>query len=120
MAYPEAGTPVFLISKQWIDQYKEYVFFKEIVRGSNPNMEEDHCKEKHPGPITNSVLLQDGSRYLTGTGDDPDFEGDVMDTYLRDEVRETADYELFGQALWDFVSERYGFDRTVRRFYTKG
>jgi hypothetical protein len=57
MAYPDAGTPVYLISKEWIDKYKEYVFFKEIVRGSSPNMEEGHCNEKYPGPITNSKLI---------------------------------------------------------------
>jgi hypothetical protein len=43
-----------------------------------------------------------------------------MDTYIRNEVRETADYELFGQELWSFVNEKYGSDRAVKRFYTKG
>jgi hypothetical protein len=57
MSYPDSGTPVFLISKEWIDQYKEYIFFKEIVRGSSPNMEEDHCDLKYPGKISNSNLI---------------------------------------------------------------
>lgn len=43
-----------------------------------------------------------------------------MDTYLKGSVRETIDYELFGEAMWKHCVQRFGVDREIKRFYQKG
>lgn len=33
MAYPDQGTPVWIVSKKWIDSYKDYIFYRDIQMG---------------------------------------------------------------------------------------
>lgn len=56
-ACPDAGTPCFVLNKQWIDRYKKYVFYDHLVKDTRPENEPDHCKKTHPGEIDNKKLL---------------------------------------------------------------
>jgi hypothetical protein len=57
---------------------------------------------------------------LVGTGTVKEFPSEVLDTYLKQSVRETLDYETMSEELWNHCSQRYGVDREIKRFYTKG
>jgi len=83
-------------------------------------LEPNHCEKTHPGVISNEKdLLETSNRYFQGTGKIKEFESDVIDTYLKSNTRETYDFEIYNQELWDFLSSRYTADRTVKRYYQK-
>lgn len=114
---PEAGTPIYVINKQWIDRYKKYVFYEEVNKDMRPEMSVDHCAKNHPGPIENNKILEDDSKFLKGTGTSKMFEADVYDTYIQEKMREKVDLEYCTEEMWQFVSSRYGSDTTIKRFY---
>jgi|LauGreDrversion4_2_1035121.scaffolds.fasta_scaffold94670_3 hypothetical protein len=35
---PEPGTPVYLISKNWLKVYKQSIFYAEVKRNNKPNV----------------------------------------------------------------------------------
>lgn len=119
--FPDQGTPGYLISAEWISKYKKYIFYRELKSGMKPSsVDTDHCEKTHPGLITNEKdLLETGEKFLKGTGKTKDFEGAVMDTYLKRNVRENYDYEIYNQELWDFVNSRYTADAEIKRYYQK-
>ena len=69
----------------------------------------------------NASLLHHEERFLKGTGQVNGFETEVVDTYLHEDVRERIHFEFVNEELWSFLSKRYGFDHTIKRYYqTKG
>ena len=61
---------VFLISRAWFDNFKEYIQYSS-VKGSHVNerdyMEsliEDHLTKKNPGKIINAGLLKSFDKYI--------------------------------------------------------
>ena len=100
---PKAGTAVYLVSKKWVDTYKRYVFYKELHTGRQPQPESNHCEAEWPGPIANSELLNIDDKHLKGTGTDKDFEAATVDSYLKSDVREVTDYEIFSVTMWNFA-----------------
>ena len=117
---PPAGSPAFIINKTWVDKYKKYIFYSEISKNLTPNMEIDHCKEHHPGPINNNELLELDGKFLKGTGTIKGFEKEVVDTYLQRDVRENFEFEFCSQEIWDFLHSRYPADTAIKRYYIKG
>lgn len=118
--FPDQGTPGYLISTQWLDKYKTYIFYRDIKSDTKPVLESDHCEKTHPGVISNEKdLLETGDRYLKGTGKAKEFESEVLDTYLQSNSREGYDFEIYNQELWDFLSSRYTADTTIKRYYQK-
>ena len=108
--FPDAGTPAYIISIEWLTKYKAYCFYDEIKYNTSPAPEEDHVTAKHPGQITNNELLQLEAKFLKGTGTLPSFEADVMDTYLHSAVRERINFEFVNEEIWQFLKEKYGCD----------
>ena len=102
-SFPDAGTAVFLVSGKWSDKYKEYLFFREAQSNREPTWTEDHAQKNHPGQINNSTLLHTDDKYLQGTGELKEFESDVVDRYLKADVREMTDYEIFSEEMYQFV-----------------
>ena len=43
-----------------------------------------------------------------------------MDRYLKTEMRENADYEIFSEEMFNFVKTKYGVDKIIKRYYQKG
>ena len=84
---PEAGKPMYLISKTWLKRYKEYILMADVKRNNKPHIPEVHT---HPGPISNDEDLCEVSKNenMTGTGTVEQFEKDTVDKYLRLDVRE--------------------------------
>lgn len=99
-ACPDAGTVAYVINKQWIERYKKYVFYTDLCRDAKPEPEVDHCQKNHPGQVDNMQILQDDSKFLKGTGTNKAFESEVVDTYLKDEVREGYDFEFLTEEMW--------------------
>jgi len=116
---PETGTACYVVNKQWIERYKKYVFYTNLVNDSKPTPEEDHVAKNHPGKIDNIKILQDDAKFLKGTGQNKAYEADVFDTYLKEDVREGYDFEFCTEAMWQFINSRYGCDTAVKRFYQK-
>lgn len=59
-------------------------------------MDSNHCENTHPGIISNEKdLLETDEKFFKGTGKSKDFESAVMDTYLKRNVRENYDYEIY-------------------------
>lgn len=66
-------------------------------------------KDKSPGPITNDEDLCDPNpSNLKGTGTIDQFETNVVDKYLRADVRERYQYKVINQELWNFLNSKYG------------
>ena len=115
--YPDAGTPSYIISREWLSKYKKYVFYDALKYSNTPEPQADHMEAKHPGIITNASLLQTEAKYLKGTGKLTGFESEVIDTYLHKEVREKQDFEFISEAIWQMLNTRYGSDHVIKRFY---
>ena len=84
---PEAGKPMYLISKTWLRRYKEYILMADVKRNNKPHIPEVHT---HPGPITNDEDLCEVGKNenMRGSGTVEQFEKNVVDKYLKLEVRE--------------------------------
>ena len=115
--YPDAGTPAYIISSDWLKKYKEFCFYNDLKYNHAPVAQEDHFEKHAPGPIDNEPILQMESKFLKGTGTIKDFESEVMDTYLHKNVRERMDYEVLNEELWEFLSSRYTTNHTIKRYY---
>ena len=108
--FPDAGTPAYIISIDWLAKYKAYCFYEEIKFNQSPAPDEDHVAEKHPGPITNAELLHPDAKFLKGTGTLNGFESEVMDTYLHEAVRERINFEFVNEEIFVFLKDKYGCD----------
>ena len=115
--FPDAGTPAFIISIEWLNKYKAYCFYDELKYNQSPSPDEDHVTAKHPGQISNTELLHDESKFLKGTGTIPGFEEEVIDTYLLSNVRERINFEFVNEEIWLFLKDKYGCDQSIKRWY---
>lgn len=55
--FPDSGTPAYIVSVEWLNKYKEFVFYNDLKYNNGPNPDEDHIVKKHPGKIINAGLL---------------------------------------------------------------
>jgi len=55
--FPSAGTAAHIISLEWLQKYKEYIFYNQVKMNTVPEPEADHFESKHPGQIQNKALL---------------------------------------------------------------
>ena len=64
---PDAGKPMYLVSKTWLKNYKEYILMADVKRNNKPHLPENHV---HPGPMTNQEDLCEieNTLNMTGTG----------------------------------------------------
>ena len=62
-------------------------------------------------------MLEQSDKFLKGTGTVAGFETSVADTYLSNNARERMHFEFVNEAIWNFLSERYGCDHEIKRFY---
>ena len=79
----------------------------------------------HPGKITNETFLEvDTDKFLPGVVPEKEITGgkepEVIDRYIRAQASEVSDFEICSTEMWKFLSEAYGFDYEVRRYYKKG
>ena len=119
---PAAGSVAYIISLQWINQYKRYIHYKYLAKNQTPEFESDY-ESKHPGPITNAKFLNtDSDVYLHGErveGAKDGKEPECIDRYIDANATEYNDYEICNKEIWDFCSSRYGYDFEVHRYYKK-
>jgi len=75
---PDAGKPMYLVSKTWLKKYKQYILLADVKRNNKPHLPERHV---HPGPITNleDLCETDNTLNMTGTGTVEQFEKTVVD-----------------------------------------
>ena len=98
------GSPAYLISKEWLKKYKEYILIQDVKRHKKPEIAEDHVAKLHPGRMTNEEdLCEDSNLNLKGTGTAP-FEKSVVDTYLKPNLLERRDYKVYNANLWNFLN----------------
>ena len=99
------GETVYLLSKNWLRKYKEYVLYSDVKRNNKPTQPE---VDKHPGPITNDEDLceKPETKLLLGTG--TVFDANTADKYIRDDVRERYEFKIVNQEFWEFLHSRYG------------
>ena len=116
--FPDGGTPAFIVSLEWLAKYKTYIFYNALKHGNSPTVQDDHLESNHPGKILNTPLLHHESKFLRGTGQLKEFEAEVVDSYLSNEMRERQHFEFVNEELWDFLKARYGCDQTVKRYYS--
>ena len=116
--FPSAGTAGYLISTQWLRMYREYIFYDDLRYNMKPkDVSSNHLTKKHPGEIKNVPLLHSEAKYLKGTGEINDFEADVVDKYIHKDTRERSHFEIINEEIWKFLSDRYGTDTTIKRYY---
>lgn len=115
--YPNAGTPAYIISSEWLDKYKKYCFYGDLKHNLQPRVEEGHFTTHKPGMIINHDLLHHEEKYLKGTGTINDFETEVFDKYLSKERREKMHFEFINEEMWQFLKAKYGCDHVIKRYY---
>lgn len=50
----DIGKQQYLLSKKWMNAYKEYIMYAEVKRNNKPSPPEE---DKHPGPMENDKEL---------------------------------------------------------------
>jgi hypothetical protein len=115
---PPNGSVGYLISLQWVRNYKDYLQYDALKNREKPRFG-SHTK---PGPVTNADFLETDAAFLVGTGQNSEKqqEPEVIDRYIKEGAMENRDYEVVSQDIWTFVSQLYGYDLEVRRYYYKG
>jgi hypothetical protein len=110
---PTVGKPSYLISKEWLKKYKQYVFYSEVKRHNKPTKTSD---EFHPGPISNDQdLVDDNPKNLKGTGKVEQFEPANVDKYLKHSVSERYHYKVVNEEVWAFLFSKYG-GQEIKRY----
>lgn len=107
---PDAGTPLFLVSKRWLAAYKQYIFYDDVKRNNKPHMPEDGSQPVHPGHITNDedICEPESLLNLTGSGKIEQFEKSTFDKYIKADARERYQYKIVNKQLWEFLFSKYG------------
>ena len=82
-------------------------------------------EQYHPGKISNETFIEvDTDKFLPGMAPESQVSGgkepEVIDRYIRAQASEYSDYEICSTEMWKFLSEAYGYDYEVRRYYKKG
>jgi len=105
---------MYLLSKAWIKCYKSYILYADVKRNNKPSIPEGHAL---PGPINNEKDLCDSENALNlkGTGTVEQFEANVVDRYVRNDVRERYQFKIVNQDLWTFLHSKYGGSE-IKRF----
>ena len=114
------GSIGYLISIQWILKYKKYVQYDSLRKKVMPQW--DQSQSKPPGKITNADFLSiDSDVCLHGTGGtEKGTEAECIDRYIKKGAVENKHFEFCSAASWEFLSEKYGFDLEVKRYYQNG
>jgi hypothetical protein len=115
MTNPEAGTPAYLISSDWLNRYMKFILyyqFKDDVAEHNLKIDlETHFTQKHPGLINNDQELCEEDRNcenLYGTGQFKGMEQDYIDTYVDYNKQTSKDFYILNEEIWQFVFFKYG------------
>ena len=109
---PDAGTPAFLLSTEWMKQYMEFIAYDQFKNNANEsNLKIDvktHFTAKHPGMIQNEVLCEEDAQNenLYGTGTIKGMEHDYVDMYVDTNRHPQTDYYMLNQELWQFLLDR--------------
>ena len=120
---PDAGTPAFLLSTEWMKQYMEFIAYDQFKNNANEsNLKIDvktHFTAKHPGMIQNEVLCEEDAQNenLYGTGTIKGMEHDYVDMYVDTNRHPQTDYYMLNQELWQFLFKRYGGQQITRQYY---
>ncbi len=89
---------MYMVSRKWLKEYKEYIFYEDIQKNNKPQEDQDGNKRKHPGKITNEVDLLESvykeDLNMRGTGKLEQFEKTSVDNYLRRDLSEKVDFKL--------------------------
>jgi hypothetical protein len=96
----ESGDSAYIISKEWLKKYKQYILYKEVKRNNKPAMPEINL---HPGMIDNDNQLcevDEEGKFLKGTGKIEQFPVEIVDKYIREDLRERYQYKVINQELW--------------------
>ena len=115
--FPPVGTVAYIISTEWMDKYKKFIFYDDLKYNDTPDASDDHLTAMHPGPINNAGLLQQEEIFLKGTGTVAELESDLWDTYLHKDTRERMHFEFYNKEIWDFLNNKYGSDHAIKRYY---
>ena len=66
----------------------------------------------------------DTNKFLPGVAPETQVTGgkepEVIDRFIQSGASETSDFEICSTEMWKFLSESYGFDYEVRRYYKQG
>jgi hypothetical protein len=118
---PDVGSPAYLISKAWVENYKMYVHYDALRTKREPTQATDHCKVTHPGKILNADFLElDEKTFLHGTNFLKSFEANWVDRYVKENASEGMQYEVVPEAMWSWLRDKYECDYEIKRFYHKG
>lgn len=99
----------YVVSKEWLKRFKVFVMYKDIKRWSFERnaylakLTVEHMDTMHPGPISNASLLKDPSKYIRV--DDPT---DSSNFVIRKSCKDTVDFKLMPQAVWDLLFAEFG------------
>ena len=83
---PEAGTPGFVISINWMNKYENFIQYDRIQYNMKPQWTEEHFKKNEfPGQIKNYDIL-DHDINLKVTGSVKEFESTIFDRMLKENI----------------------------------
>ena len=114
LSIPEkANEPVYLISGEWLSNWKEYVSYdpndkKEV----NEDIMEEEETVLPPGPISQASIIDDEISPLI----DPKPEEAYTNYPIKIGLEEDKDYLMVDQRLWDYLQQIYGGGPEILRY----
>jgi len=95
-------TAFYIVSTKWLNQWKKYVSYDEIIAGNEPNL--NSFGQVNPGPVNEDIIDNDPRFVLfSGYPDDKSF----TNVLLRDGIQEGRDYQLITEAAWESITKDY-------------
>lgn len=97
------NTSFYVISQNWINEWKKYVSYDNVIQGLEP--EKEFFGQEAPGKI-NEDIVDANPKFLTFTGypEDKSF----TNVLLRDGLQEGRDYKLITGPTWRYLHKQYG------------
>ena len=109
------GSKWHIISMDWVSKWQKYAYFDQL-----PGQEGVHVSEEeriHPGKIDNSdiILVPPSGSFL------PDSSNLTVwqNLQMKPNLKENEDYLIIDHDIWQYVSEKYGFNQDILRFGVK-
>ena len=97
------NTSFYVISQNWINAWKKYVSYDNVIKGLEP--EKEFFGQEPPGKI-NEDIVDSNPKFVPFTGypEDKSF----TNVLLRDGLQEGRDYKLVTGATWRHLQKLYG------------
>ena len=114
----DAPSEVFLVTRQWFEDFKVYIQYSSIKsyhfdeQEYLQNLTEEHMKTMNPGKIINAGILKSFEKYIR-TDDIEDSSNFVLKRKIANQ--EGIEYYKLPHSCWNMLASEFNYDYEIKR-----